>query len=283
MTIAAGFRCNEGIIMCCDSEFSYSDVRLRGQKMVAIIAPHLAVRMVAAFAGWADLSRMLVRKLDEGLQKQKKALWSEAEFCNFLERTLKSFHEDHIFTHPRYGYADGPSVELAIAASLNNQPDLSLFSTQETAVNLEGEFVTVGSGKGFADYIVIPLTAKQFRGMNRKDIVLLATHMLCQVKMHAPGCGGMSNFAMVGRDGHLYPVTDWEIPSHEYYSQTFREILRDLFFAMGDLDLDDRAIQQSIDIAKQRAHIIREEQKAETEKRQKLIERMTAFRGTFNP
>ena len=152
---------------------------------------------------------------------------------------IVSFPQGHIYRHPRFGYTDGPSIEMVIAVSLQGdfrgtsaKGPLLLVSTDETTVNVDNDagFVSVGRGKSMADFIVFPFAIRAFQLLKFKEALLLATHMLCQIKSHVPDCGGMSQFVLVNAKGGLSPVTDYEIPSHEQYSDTFQAILHDLFF-----------------------------------------------------
>lgn len=285
VTIAAGFRCHEGIILCADSEYSYCDVSLRGRKLFLLDGRKHGVLGVVAFAGSIRYGTMLIRKMNEKFQKEQVRDFSQSDFTDFVERELILFHKAHIYKHPRFGYLDGPTIEMVIAVSLHgdargitaNGP-LVLISTLETTVNLEtdGGFASIGIGKSMADWIVQPFTVQSFQLLNFKKALLLATHMLYQVKSHVPGCGGMSQFILVNSNGGLNPVTDYEIPSHEEYSSTFQQILHDLFFAMADLDATDPMLLATLTISKNRALRIREEQRLEMDKRAKLAEKMKA-------
>jgi hypothetical protein len=62
------------------------------------------------------------------------------------------------------------------------------------------------------------------------------------------------------------------------YSKTFQEILHTLFFAMADFDVADPMIVHSMRISERLALMIREEQRLEKEKRDKLGERMSKLR-----
>jgi hypothetical protein len=163
----------------------------------------------------------------------------------------------------------GPSISLIAVVQHRDTGGVTIFSTEETAVNQHSEYVFVGAGAGFAKHVVEPLVCVSLSSIPRDKVLLLADHMLHQVKVSVPGCGDQSQFFYAGYDaGFCRTARQALLP--EQRSSTFQRIVSDLFYASADLDLDDDLVNIGLHLTDRRIIQIREEQRSERERRQKL-------------
>lgn len=274
VTIAAAFRFQDGVILCADSEYTHTTRKLPGRKIIPVNAWKQDMNLAIAFAGTMAVAKMAVQQFQEHLAALPPTPLSEAQFASELNTFLREFHEKNIFHHPRYLYSDGPNFWLIVAAQFKKSKAISLFSTSETAVNIEYDFCAVGSGQEFAEQVIGPLVYPTMRDKTRHQALLLATHTLYQVKKYVSGCGGSSNFMLIGNNGTFYPLTSFEILAPSAYSETFERIIADLFYAAADMDMDDPQVSAMLQLTDTRIKEIREEQRHERERMKQLWDMM---------
>ncbi|MGA3318842.1 MAG: hypothetical protein ABSC64_20690 [Candidatus Korobacteraceae bacterium] len=278
MTIAAGLRSNSGVLMCADTQISGGDVNTAQSKLFAFNAPLAGLNVIVSFAGTVANCRSVIGKIYNSFNSVDPCDGSldDMKVSERIEEVVRTYHEQHLYKHPHYGYSGGPVVYLLIAVQYRSggKPyKTSLFSTSETNVTQHGNYAFIGAGESIANYIVEPLAYLPLTAMPTKHVILLADHMLHQVKRFVPGCGGASQFKWMGDDGAFHPsATQMYMP--ELYSSTFRRIMADLFYAAADLDKDDRLVSLGLELTDKRIKEIREEQRSEVERRAKLGSRI---------
>ncbi|HEU5415455.1 MAG TPA: hypothetical protein VFW31_16935 [Candidatus Angelobacter sp.] len=267
MTIAAGFRCQEDIILCTDNEFTYQTLKLPGQKIFPLNVPNREMNMAFAIAGTVNFARSAFQFIKRNILALPSGTFDEISLQVFLEDQLCQFHEKHIFKHPRYGYTDGPQVFFIVAAQFKNEQRLSLYSTDETTVNPERSCCFSGVGAELAQYIVEPLVGVSPELLQPKHILLLATHMLVQVNKSVGSCGQGSSFFRLGSKGEFRHEFNFPLPDVTEYSDTFQEVMRSFFFAAADLDMDDLHTKAAFRFTDFVIEKIRREQKEERSRR----------------
>jgi hypothetical protein len=255
--------------MCSDSLISGGDINSAQSKIVPFSAPKLDANIAVAYAGsvshcWNAI-HALAKRIDD-LSPADGPLTGD-RFRDVLTETLLSYYPKQIFQHPRYGYYDGPQIYLV--AALQSCGETRIFKTDETAVNEFGDYVFAGVGESIARYIVEPLIVVSLASMHAEKVLLLADHMLHQVKRFVPGCGDVSQFFYISNDlGFCAPARELLLP--EERSDTFRRIVADLFYASADLDLDDDLVNIGLHLTDRRITQIRQEQLSERERRKAL-------------
>jgi 20S proteasome alpha/beta subunit len=284
MTIAAGFRFKGGIFVCADSQFSTPSVKLYGSKLSETQLQNWngssEVRIVFAMSGTDGYMQMAVEACEQAIVKlfYNDGVPRTEDVRNALADSLVKLYQQHLYPHPRYGYTDGPQVSLIVGVWLPRD-GCELFWTSETTVNMIGDCQFIGSGGEIGAYSILQVINKNWMALYRplplKDTVLLATHALNVAKESDPYCGGESEFAALYEDGAVGPVTKFDIESIEAYSSTFQSILRNLFFAAADFDLDDEKIKRGLVFSNGELARIREEQRESARKRQALIEALS--------
>lgn len=260
VTIAAGFRAQGGVLLCADTLITQGTVNTWEQKIVPFNIPNLNANAAIAFAGTLGDCKTAVRRIHRAFiaaPTSRKPVTSEF-ILETLERVLLKFHREQIYCNPKYKDWDGPIVELIVAVQDCGAHRVFLFSSSEVNVIPVSGYAFVGCGKPIAEYIAAPLNYFPDRG--NKHVLTLASHVLNQVKNFVPGCGGASQFFFLGNDGAFNPVHT-ESFKDERYSNTFRQIVADLFYAAADLDLDDQLVDLGIRELRNRIKEIRTEQR----------------------
>jgi 20S proteasome alpha/beta subunit len=272
MTIAAGFVSQGGILLCSDTLISGGDVNMAQKKIWALNLPKMSANVAFAFAGTVHHCRTVISKAYHALNAldpQTDGPLTDLMVMGVLENVLTTYHIQHLYKHPSYRYSDGPSVHLLVAIQWPALKSVSLFGTYEDTVTKYSDYALIGSGESIARYIIEPLAYLPVNLMPRKHVLLLADHMLHQVKRFVPGCGDASQFQWLGEDGSFHGLSS-QLLLPALYSGTFRRIIADLFYAAADLDREDRLVSLGLELTDNRIKEIRAEQRAEKKRREAL-------------
>ena len=282
VTIAAGFRFDRGVLVCADTQFSGSlkhfDTKLN-HHIASRLAGEDVMHTVLAMSGTHGYMQMVVADCQMALAGLATRPVEDGEIHQDSVRTvltdvMVNFHEKHVFKHPLYGYAGGPSVSL-IAAIWMQDWNATLYWTSETAVNevIGDPFVFAGSGSEVANYVTKPLIEPHSdKPLTLEQAVLVGAHALRTAKDTDPNCGGSSEFAALFDDGSCSHIHRFDIARAESHSRTFEAILRDLFYVSSNIDNPER--ESALRIANSRLKQIKREQKKDWEKIIKLTNQL---------
>jgi hypothetical protein len=278
MTIAAGFEFQGGILVCADRQFSGGSIKLFQTKFSELDIQNtpetVFLRSIFVMSGTDGYMQAAVEScegalMDLAADADPAISISQSDVKNSLTDALVNFHKQHIFPHPNYGYMSGPSVSLIAAIRCaDDQP--YLLWTNETTVNFVGGYKCVGSGAEIATFAVSPLYKNNAIAL--EDLVLVSTHGLRVAKAYDPYCGGQSEFAVMFDDGRNSRIEQFEIATKEAYSESFEEILRDLFFATANLQNNKAYLNSVVGYLRKKVEIIRAEQRDEQQKRSRLLD-----------
>jgi 20S proteasome alpha/beta subunit len=177
MTIAAGYVCPDGLVLCADTEMT-ANVRHSGKKAWLMDSGGAAIAIVGA--GDAVLIRLIRNRLFERIRASTTLRKAET----IIEQTLKSIFEDHIDRDP------SNELDVSVIVGVRRGTTCKLFEHSRTAVADVERFTATGSGAPVADYLSEVLLAPDVKVASA---VTLASYVLQQCKKFAPYCGGESH------------------------------------------------------------------------------------------
>jgi hypothetical protein len=153
VTIAAGFKCDDGIVICADSEESTYDfkrnvvkIEIRSGDDVSTAAP------VAIFTGSGE--SVFIDELIDKIWSAIEASWRRTlkEVAMTVEQSNRGYHETIWKLYPRgTARSDLPSADLIIA--LWAKDGYGLYETRSATFRSVKDFATVGAGESLAHYI----------------------------------------------------------------------------------------------------------------------------------
>jgi hypothetical protein len=196
VTIVAGFRCKDGIVLCADSQETVGSQKRSVPKLQYKPAIGGAGTLSAAFcgAGEGPLIDTLVGRLWDGLRTKTVLAEAHGTIEDVLASSYQAFGQ--IF---QPGYC--PQAHLLVAVSLGG--DNILLEAMGPIVNIRSEYSALGIGSYMADFLIQRMYTPY---LNIRQCVILAAYVLFQAKEHVEGCGGESKIAVlrnVGRSGVL--------------------------------------------------------------------------------
>jgi hypothetical protein len=247
MTIAAGFLYRDGVLLCADTEVSGWAHTLHASKVVCFDC--LGGKIGMAYAGNKNFAVSAIQKCMTKLASTK-----PDETFREIERILDKEYRRNVLSHPSQSVDSSLAYQMLV--SLCSPSGVSLYCSTQTALVMVTDYDCIGIGEALAHYLVRPTFTS---GMFERQALSLATFVLACVKGSVPGCGGMSQFVAIRKDGtvgqfyagagpgiHLPTNTDWL----ERHSKFFDARARRILFDIPNPDITDGDFEGNLDYFK---------------------------------
>lgn len=241
MTIAAGFACNDGVLLCADTKVS-TDVQTQESKLAFYRSDDAQLAM--AFAMTAvdlDFSRSSADRC-----------WASTEQClspsstienirQAAEFSLADFYREEIFPHPDR-LPNQPFFQFLIAVWLRGKTDL--FVSKETMLSApQHPWECLGSGGYLGRNIIRQYIAANGNPDALNEAALVASCAVESAIEYDENCGGEAEMILLCNDGRVESVTDSVIfPGYGFLKAMGRrdwklmKTLADPNLSDGDLD-----------------------------------------------
>jgi hypothetical protein len=195
VTIIAGFKSYEGIVICADTQETAEPSKRYTPKLVFEPAQHddgSTDDLAAAFCGSGN-DGAYVDKLIANSWEAAQTATNLDEACDEIEKAIKeTYREFGKIYQP--GYC--PTAELIYGVKMFN--DSRLFTAHGPIINEKRTFDSSGIGYYLADFLASRMYATH---LTVNQCVILAAYILFQAKEHVEGCGGESHIAVLRDDG----------------------------------------------------------------------------------
>ena len=189
MTIAAGFTCRSGVLLCTDSEMGGGTLKVNKPK-VGWFSDERGGKVTYAVAGHSAFALGAKNKCRAALKADP-----AADFFKVMEGALAAEYEKKVFPHPDR-YAANYNLLFGHWPAGSNK--VELWGTFETALLPIADFECFGVGLDLADYLMRPVFNTLYL---ESQVAVIAAYMLTRVKQCVSGCGGPSQFIMLRNDG----------------------------------------------------------------------------------
>jgi 20S proteasome alpha/beta subunit len=256
MTIAAGFRVKDGILVCADTQYT-GGVKIHQPKVFRyeIGAGQDSCALAFALAGHEVYGKMAIEDCAEEIEKCAASARSLRTVKGLLRKAVRSIALGYVDSRPDLSDRDVSRFELVIAAWLPRGGGLSLFRASGPGLILVDNYYCAGSGAYLADYLVRSIFT---RHMSIESAVLMATQALAAAKSYDPSCGGDSEFVMLSSEGKLSEVATYNTRNSETFINAYESMVREFLFRIGDLQMSDRDFTLFLETFVGQARIIRE-------------------------
>jgi 20S proteasome alpha/beta subunit len=240
MTIAAGFLCSEGVLLCADTELSGWAMTLHESKLDEF--KYGTQRIAFAYAGHSAFAVSALQRCKRHLEAISP---SPGETLSVIEQFLSREYRRSVLSNPDRNNKDLHYWLLLCISSLDG--GAKLYATEQTSlIHVPGSYHCIGIGEALAHYLC---RATLVSTPTIDQALSGAAYILGAVKDYSPGCGGYSQFLLVKNDGTVKRfLSSKNVPSNnleriESYSVGFDHRARQLLFSMADLDLSDEAFK----------------------------------------
>ena len=208
MTIIAGFRCRDGVVVCADTQETSNGSKrnipkLRfeeGRQWIPDFGFE-STGLAAAFCGSSDNGPFVDKLIDRAWNTAKSAQDLKAA-ADSIESVIKNTYEEF---GQIYQAGQCPGAELIYGLTMGG--DSKLFSAYGPIVNESDTYVSSGIGYYLADF----LAERMYGGhLTTRQCAILAAYILYQTKTHVEGCGGDSHVAVL-REQESSGLVEWKL------------------------------------------------------------------------
>jgi 20S proteasome alpha/beta subunit len=206
VTIIAGFKGWDGIVLCSDTQETIEHSKRRVSKL-RIEPSDGKSEMCVAFCG-AGSDGPFIDKIISLAWKDAQAATSLDSACEEIEKSIKKTYKEYGQIYQR-GFC--PEAELIYGVKMNRES--KLFHASGPLVN-EKIYYAAGIGHYMADFISMRMFEEH---MDIRQLEIIAAYILFQTKEHVDGCGGDSEIAIIRNKGGSGRI---ERPFVDYITET---------------------------------------------------------------
>jgi len=240
MTVAAGYVCNEGVVLCADTQESIPGyTKTAANKLMAFQFD----KVTLVFAGAGNNAVQVDETVYEIARNIEEAAQNGVQLRKALRKCLgELFPREH---YPRPG---GHEVDILMAVQSNT--GIELLRIADCNVAPVAKMVCIGSG------VVLGAQLLE-RHYNRKvslfDAALISLYVLYHVKQWVDGCGGKTDIAIISKaDGKMSFMPTDEVEKIEKYCGAYDDAIKGLLTATPRHPKDRAAFDAQVEAAKQR-------------------------------
>jgi 20S proteasome alpha/beta subunit len=234
MTIAAGFLCTDGVLLCADTEHTGWTSKSHQSKVDQFDVPD--GKVCFALAGASALAWSAMQKCKKQLRET-----SSTDLVADIEGILDAEYRRNVLGHPDY-----LSLDYSLLLALwTKSGGVQLFSTTATALTEVRQFQCLGVGAELASYLI----RTGFLSPSLKQASSLAAYTLACVKESIAGCGGMSVYILLRKDGTSGVLTsehDGPTKEIEKYARVYDFTMRRLLLWMADMQGEDVYFERNL-------------------------------------
>jgi 20S proteasome alpha/beta subunit len=250
MTIAAGFYCNEGVVLCADTQETISGyIKTYDGKVSTHVYKNLA--LCIAGAGSSDYIKTAISKLTHNFPNCK----NYADVTTAMEERLLSFFDQNLARWAYHPEQERPTVELLIGLSGVNMGH-HLFHYIGTSFS-RTDSRAIGSGVLLANALINRFS---FGNYSLSELTSLGIYILSKVKEGVDGCGGHTHIMALRKNRDFAFTEDSDI---EKLEQEFSEIEKrtDKIFAQ-------EVMSKSLPLSWHNEHVANKKKKLSADKEQ---------------
>ncbi len=206
MTIAAGFRCKDGVVLCSDTQITQVGGKSHESKIFSINPQAESFLVYAGYVGFikefvGDLKKIVAHEKTQGLVQQAKVHY-------------RRFHNKH--------YTQAPKAERAFAdiiLTVRENGKIALYAGSGRAFYPVDNYESFGSGKPVAE----PFFASfDFKQMSVGEAANAAIYTLWRIRDFAENVGGKTKILTV-EDECIFPL----FPADQWTDEEVREVEKD--------------------------------------------------------
>jgi 20S proteasome alpha/beta subunit len=218
MTIAAGFVCRDGIVLCADSQESAGDYKWPVKKLVIPKNMMGKTRIMIAGAGFGPAIDTATQKI---LNRVSMHQLNYEEILRNIEEVLREIHERDLAFYPTRNQED-VQFQLLIAFTASEGYG-GLFSTSGSLVKRVENFEVIGSGMvtNFFAHSLYRKNSWDSPLLSLSEGKVLAAYLIHLAKLQLSSIGGRSQIAAID-DGGGIQVADWDVPNWERFFSEFQ-------------------------------------------------------------
>lgn len=247
MTIGVGFKCSDGIVLCADTQITWSQSHKAYETKIYGHRQH-EWTVAFTYCGNPTLMKSFNEKFWESMKLVSQPC-GVAKIRDVIETVLSFF--DILKDHPE---------ELSLLCAIAVPAEIfALYKTERFAIHEVKEYDYVGMGESsilrYLGQLIAQQSGKAPYGYTVQQASILATYLAMKAKTHMEGCGGESDAWIVHPSGTVEPkglawvhMTEQRMLKMEHLTRTAASLFFD-----GRVSVDEfaEALERLVKIAKE--------------------------------
>jgi 20S proteasome alpha/beta subunit len=254
MTAIAGFRCQNGVVICADSELNYGLVKSYAKKIRGYGSTATAVRAALTGAGdWDDIQRTMGYVEDVWPQ-----ILAGADFVTTVADRIKE-----IYAQPHANDWNGVSL---ISAYWKAEAPAKIFKFTDTGAVPVPTFVSDGMGIAFSQFLAGTLYDD---GISLRHGVCLAAYILYAADKFASECGGLGDIFTLTDKGWMDFELEWDMQAMREFFERLPSALRPIILEAPDNNVSASQFSSALELFTDRLTKLRKQAQLDTYERGK--------------
>ena len=279
MTIIAGFKTEEGVVLCADTQETVGHISKRNVPKLRFeprdnplfgVHGHNSDEVAAAFCGAGNNGSFIDKLVDNA--------WEAAQGCTSLDEVCSEIEASIKVTYAEFGgiYQTGYCPEAELIYGVKMSSHTKLFSALGPVLTLRIEYSSVGVCYYLADF----LKQKMYNPyLTLHQCVILAAYVLSQAKEHVEGCGGESHIAVLRNDGVSGRVASDRIDAITKVLALIDDAVSSVLLDAANLEHDDAAFRKKLQLSLDVVAAIRNSKKSELDQARRTIATISQILG----
>ena len=245
LTIIAGFQCQDGIVVCADTQETVGSAKRNVPKLEFYKGPVCSsqdsnklvnhdLALVICGAGDGPFVDKIASRAWDAVREVSDAWEASDAVESMIKETYKEFGEI-------YQTGACPQAELIYGITIGGHR--RLFHAVGPVVN-ERSYASSGIGYYLADFLTARMRGDAW--LTVRQSIILAAYILFQAKEHVEGCGGESHIAVL-RDEESSGRVDFHLINHlTAYLKSADHYTGEMLLTAADFSISDSEFSQRI-------------------------------------
>lgn len=248
MTIAAGFVCTDGIVLCADTQESYGEDKAYVYKLVPMTGKNWVATVAGAGTGYlVDYANDKILDALDGIPPGTDA----AALRAIWEKLFKELYAGEFHLYP--AALESKQIQMLIGLCDKSQSKTYLFSVDSTLVRQISKERVIGAGE------LLKNLAESFQRMKLtvSQATWIAMYLVWEAKQRFSEVGGETLVLSIHSSGLMRPERIWDIAEKERFLKRV-DLFRNQLLACLDRETSQkvvavhiRHIAQAMKISKQ--------------------------------
>jgi 20S proteasome alpha/beta subunit len=239
MTIAAGFRYGDGILLCADREITegaskYSKSKVFGEQ----IGPNVSLGF--AFSGSIDYATMAIQGILAVVKSSSRK--THAQIWLAIKDTIHEIYSESIGRLPEY---QQETFQFSLLIAVWAEGTLKLFVTENTAITEEPYYRHIGIGRDLANYLFKHLCLSEPGRAPLHVAEMVSLRIIEHAKESVSGCGRETDVLIIDSKGVLTRKDQDDYRVELKILNSFDRVTELLFPLIADVNATDEDIWET--------------------------------------
>jgi len=214
VTIAAGFICENGFLLCADTKIT-TTIKTNESKMVHHVSDDgLCSLTFVMSSDDINFPRATIQACWEFVGRMEFQSATMEAVRNAVQFSLAEFYREHIFPHPNF---EPQSVFQQLLVGIWLRGETALFQPHETLLMPVEEYECIGSGAHLGKYLIRQFEKASSLPATLDEIALIASCVIEEAISYDEFCGGEVETIIVRNNGQVSSICDSVIyPGREF-------------------------------------------------------------------